>query len=157
MKKILSLILIIALAAGGYVLYNKSGDTMNQPGDSVDTADSSLLSVANQSISNDHIRTAIKKQTLDRTGTQKVSVDIGDFFFDPTVLKIKNGTTVTWTNSGMTGHDIRTDSASPKTGPNSELLNRGETYSFTFDEPGLYLYYCSPHPAQMRAVIEVVE
>lgn len=158
MKKLFTLIMVAAVLAVGFMFVTKSSpDNPVSESGAQDAANSSVVAVDNQSKSNDHIRTAVKKQTVDKTGSDNVSISIGDFFFDPTVLKIKNGTTVTWTNNGMIGHDVKTDRNSPKQGPSSNLLDRGQSYSFTFDEPGLYLYICSPHSAQMRAVIEVVD
>lgn len=155
MKKLFMVLGLVAVLVVGFIFVTKS-PSVTSPNDN-SPANSDVISVANQSKSNDHIRTAIRKQTVDRTNTQKVNISIGDFFYDPTVLTVKNGTTVTWTNNGMVGHDVVTASNSPRQGPNSKLLQTGETYSFTFDEPGLYLYICSPHSTQMRAVIEVVE
>lgn len=156
MKKLLILVFVGALLVGGYMFFTKSPSNPVSQNNTQDAADSSVISTENQSKSNDHIRTAVRKQTADKTGNNRVSVNIGDFFFDPTVMKINAGTTVTWTNNGMVGHDVKSDNSSPMQGLSSPLLDRGETYSYTFDEPGLYLYLCSPHPAQMRAVIEVI-
>jgi len=145
------------MAFGGVMFFRKSPGKPAVSNTTVQQANASVISNDNQSIVLDHIRTAIKKQTLDETKKQKVEVKVGDFFFDPTVLKIKNGTTVIWTNTGMIGHDVTGDKNSPKQGPASPLLGHGDTYSFTFDETGLYLYVCTPHPTQMRAAIEVVD
>ncbi len=157
MKKTLTFIVTGIILVGGFVVLAKfSGSSPVDQSNAKEEADSSVISETNQSKSNDHIRTAIKKSTTDRVGAQKANVTIGDFYFDPTVMKISVGTTVTWTNNGMIGHDVKTDKNSPMQGPSSDILDRGESYSYTFDEPGLYLYYCSPHPVQMRAVIEVI-
>ena len=82
-------------------------------------------------------------------------VIIKDFSFSPKTLKVKKGTTVTWTNRDSAGHDIMPDSPSDAFKP-SQLLSNGESYSFTFEKPGVYEYYCSPHP-YMKGTIEVTE
>ncbi len=157
MKKLSVMVLAAVAIVGGFIFFTKSPANQTSNNDVGVGMVADVITAANQNTASGHIQSANKKGTVDATDKLKVSIGIGDFFFDPTILKVKNGTTVTWTNSGMIGHDVKTDSNSPKQGPSSELLDRGDTYSFTFDEPGLYLYICSPHPTQMRGVIEVVE
>ena len=82
-------------------------------------------------------------------------VNIVDFNFSPETMTIKKGTTVTWTNQDDARHDITPDEES-EFFQASELLAKGETYSFTFNEVGTYAYHCSPHP-YMTATIEVTE
>lgn len=70
-------------------------------------------------------------------------------------IKVKKGTTVTWTNQDNAKHDVTpvTETDEFKT---SELFGNGETYSVTFNTVGSYAYYCSPHP-YMKGTIEVTE
>lgn len=94
---------------------------------------------------------------IDATDSQEVTAQIDDFFFDPTILKVSVGTTVTWTNEGAAVHTVTSAEDSPNGGLDSGNLRGGETYSFTFEEPGTYNYFCVPHPLSMKAVVEVVE
>jgi plastocyanin len=56
---------------------------------------------------------------------------------------------VTFTNEGDVQH-----TASSETGLfDSGLLSNGESYSFTFDTPGTYGYFCTPHPWMLGQVI----
>lgn len=85
--------------------------------------------------------------------TDKVSIE--NFDFQPHNIKVKVGTTVTWTNEDDARHDVTPDEVSDDfTG--SELLEKGESYSFTFTKSGTYSYNCSPHP-YMKGVVEVIE
>ena len=70
-------------------------------------------------------------------------------------LKVKKGTTVTWTNQDSAKHDVSPDveTADFKA---SELFGKGETYKVTFNTVGTYAYKCSPHP-YMKGTIEVTE
>lgn len=70
-------------------------------------------------------------------------------------IRVKKGTTVTWTNQDNAKHDVTpvTETDEFKT---SELFGKGETYSVTFNTVGNYAYYCSPHP-YMKGTIEVTE
>jgi len=78
-----------------------------------------------------------------------MEVHIDNFVFQPAELKIKVGTTVTWTNRD----DI------PHTGVSagkfrSKTLDTDDKFSFTFTNPGDYKYFCSLHP-HMTGMIKV--
>lgn len=94
---------------------------------------------------------------FDATGLDETTVDIGEERFNPTILRLQKGTTVTWKNQDDTGHTVTSDEDSPNGGLDSGTLNKGETYEHTFTETGTYNYYCEFHPATMKAVVEVVE
>lgn len=79
------------------------------------------------------------------------AVDIHDLQFDPKVLTVPKGTTVTWTNNDQTAHTVVSDSADSTTAPaaqkfKSDFLNPGQSYSHRFDEVGRYPYHCDIHP-----------
>jgi plastocyanin/glucose/arabinose dehydrogenase len=69
------------------------------------------------------------------------SVAIQNFSFDPQTLTVAPGTTVTWTNNDEVQHTVTWDDRSVDSG----LLGQGETFSYTFTEPGTYGYFCIPH------------
>src|SRR5215212_1315019 len=76
---------------------------------------------------------------------QEVTVRMEDNFFDPANITVEPGTTVTWVQSGnnphtTTSYDGLWDSGMIEGGS-------GGTFSFTFEEPGTYGYYCIPHEA----------
>lgn len=71
--------------------------------------------------------------------------------FQPDELTVPVGTAVTWTNQDGIAHTTTSDDAVWDSG----VLAGGGTFSFTFDEPGSFEYFCSIHPAQMRATITV--
>lgn len=70
-------------------------------------------------------------------------------------IKVKKGTTVTWTNKDDAKHDVTpvTETAEFTA---SELFGKGETYSVTFNTVGKFDYFCSPHP-YMKGTVEVTE
>jgi quinohemoprotein ethanol dehydrogenase len=80
------------------------------------------------------------------------SVTVEDFDFDPGVfgVAVPPGTTITWTNKGPTQHTTTSDSGVWDSG----LLNAGDAFSFTFNDPGVYWYFCRPHP-WMRGTITI--
>lgn len=79
-------------------------------------------------------------------------VEINNFKFCPETITVKAGTTVTWTNNDTTQHDVKPDQESDAF-RGSDLLARGDSYSFTFNTPGTYTYICSPHPYMKGTVI----
>ncbi|GAA3132622.1 cupredoxin domain-containing protein [Streptomyces echinatus] len=80
------------------------------------------------------------------------AVAIRNFAFSPATLKIKVGTTVTWTNQDTDAHTVTiTGSGGPL---RSAALATHATYRHTFTEPGTYAYLCTIHPF-MTATVEV--
>ncbi len=64
-------------------------------------------------------------------------------------LRVKVGTTVTWTNDDDQMHTV-TDAGGSF---DSEFLMPGDTWSHTFDDPGEFEYFCMPHPWMRAKVI----
>lgn len=85
----------------------------------------------------------------------ETSLAIRNFAFVPSEITVKKGTKVTWTNEDDAGHTVTADKEGANT-PQSTLLDKGESYSFTFDTVGEFTYYCIPHP-YMKAKVTVVE
>jgi alcohol dehydrogenase (cytochrome c) len=77
------------------------------------------------------------------------SLDIVDFGFSPGNTLIPPGTTVTWTNTGQIGHTTTSDDGIWDSG----LLNNGDSFSYTFDTPGTYWYFCIPHPFMRGRIV----
>jgi plastocyanin len=80
------------------------------------------------------------------------TVAIKNFAFSPAILKVKAGTTVTWTNEDTDPHTV---TSSGSGGPlHSAALTTHASYSYTFTKPGTYAYLCTIHPF-MTATVEV--
>ncbi len=76
------------------------------------------------------------------TAEGQVEVALTGFKFDPAVLVIKSGTTVTWINNdGDVRHSVESDANVWR----SDLFAGGGSFSYTFNEPGVYPYHCQPH------------
>ncbi|MBI4283951.1 MAG: cupredoxin domain-containing protein [Chloroflexi bacterium] len=81
--------------------------------------------------------------------TQVLSVTtIGDNFFAPAFLTTTVGATVTWTNTGQKPHTVTSDSGFFDSG----MLNPGQTFSFSFQSPGIYSYHCNFHNGQAGSI-----
>jgi len=70
--------------------------------------------------------------------------------YDPASLTISAGSTVTWTNNGSTAVTV----TSPDGLFDSESIGPGGSFSYTFDTPGTFRYFCVPYP-HVKGVITV--
>ena len=83
---------------------------------------------------------------------QVAEVLVLDDRFVQSRLTVKPGTTVTWVHRGNNFHT----SSATDGGWDSGAIQRGDTFSFTFTEPGSYPYLCRQHILQgMRGTISV--
>lgn len=80
------------------------------------------------------------------------AVSIKNYMFDPTVIKVKTGTNVTWTNTDSVQHNVVADNASSDA-PNGPLIGKGQTYSFKFNKSGAYSFHCMPHSYMHGTVV----
>ena len=75
--------------------------------------------------------------------------------FTPDFVVIAAGDTVTWTNIGGYHNVVAYSDTFPSNGGPSA---GSWVYSYTFQTPGIYTYYCTPHESQgMTGTITVVE
>ena len=80
---------------------------------------------------------------------------IATFQFKPAPLTVAAGATVTWTNQDDILHLVASGSpGAPTAAFNGSLDGPGKTFSFTFDKPGSYPYFCSRHEG-MRGEVDV--
>lgn len=85
--------------------------------------------------------------------TDNPTITIADSRFDQLELRVPAGTTVVFVNTDNYNHTITSAEGSPVE-YDSGKFGEGETFEFTFDEPGEYPYFCQVHPT-MRATIIV--
>jgi plastocyanin len=72
----------------------------------------------------------------------EVEVAMTGYSFQPGTLVVTAGTKITWVNNdGQVKHDVASDTGLFE----SELFNGDDSFSYTFDQPGVYPYYCHPH------------
>ena len=77
------------------------------------------------------------------------AVTIGNFTFKSTMLTVKPGTTVTWTNSDDIPHTVVSKDGLFR----SKVLDTGDHFSFTFAKPGQFGYFCSLHPHMTGTIV----
>lgn len=153
--------IVVALIVGllAYVASNRNNDTADKTSTS-----------NNANASNDNEEAATENMDMPTQDSQSQApsesdqsaasretdeVTISDFAFGPKQISIKVGTTVTWTNQDSVEHNVKMENGSSD-GPSSELLGKGESYSYTFKKAGVYSYLCTPHPT-MKGTVTVTE
>jgi len=78
------------------------------------------------------------------TTTVGMYTDAGSYYFDPIGLSVEPGTTVTFENVSGTHNAVSYDGRIPEAADGFGTTI-GETAEVTFEEPGTYDYFCSPH------------
>jgi 3',5'-cyclic-AMP phosphodiesterase len=79
--------------------------------------------------------------------THDVAVD--NFSFSPGTASVAAGTTVTWTNKDDVPHNIVSTERKFK----SAVLDSDEQFSYRFEAPGTYKYFCSLHPRMTGQIV----
>jgi plastocyanin len=75
-----------------------------------------------------------------------------DNTFRPENVEIPAGTEVVWSNRGRNEHNVLPVEGDAW-GVEVDGFQPGDTYSQTFDEPGVYRYYCSIHGTEDAGMI----
>jgi halocyanin-like protein len=97
----------------------------------------------------------------DETGSGNVEVQVGaegndgNFAFAPPAVRIDAGTDINWTWTGEGGqHNVVHEDGAFE----SDLIEEGgNDFQHTFEEPGVYLYFCNPHGSLgMKGAVIVV-
>ncbi len=91
---------------------------------------------------------AVPGGTPARAAEARITID--NFTFAPAELAVAKGTRVTWTNHDDIPHTVvsRDDPRRMKSPP----LDTDDSFAFTFDQPGRFVYFCSLHPHMQGAV-----
>ncbi len=77
---------------------------------------------------------------------------VKSYRFEPSVLQVPAGTTVTWVNDDDIAHSVKfTKGADFQSKP----LQPGDNVSYTFPMPGEYEFECGLHPQIMKGKIVV--
>jgi plastocyanin len=74
---------------------------------------------------------------------------VKSYRFDPKVIEIEAGDSVTWTNEDNFTHTVQVE------GQGDHKVERGESVSITFDTPGSYDYVCTLHSKDMDGTVIV--
>jgi len=83
-----------------------------------------------------------------------VAATVVDNRFQPATLSVTVGTTVTWTNAGTNLHTL---TSADGLGLESGALQPGQTFSYTFSQPGTYQLICRQHRLNGMAAKVIVQ
>ena len=91
---------------------------------------------------------------------QKVSIpqgagipEDGQIYYDPQVIDVTVGTTISWDNMDTTIHTVTSGQVPEADGLfDSEMMAAGDSFEFTFTDAGSYDYYCTFHPWMLGTV-----
>ncbi len=148
---IIMVVVLVLLAVAGALVFSMSGNDGDK-----DEAPAKPSQNQEAPAQTDATEPSTDTTTDSDAQSGEVAVSISNFVYTPGTLTVKKGSTVTWTNNDSVAHTVTSDSESPKSGLDSELFGKGETFEFTFNEVGVFKYHCAPHPS-MTASVEVVE
>jgi plastocyanin len=95
-------------------------------------------------------------EAVDQRGTREVSVEVADNVYEPRVVQVDIGANVTWTNVGFNQHNVLPSQDGQFDDVPTGSLDPGASATRTFDEPGVYPYYCSIHGTPTRGQRGVV-
>ncbi len=88
------------------------------------------------------------------TGTPVTGVShmaMRNSMYQYTNMHVRVGTTVTWMNQDSISHSITFKNGMMDSG----LLVQGQSFSYMFNTPGTYQYYCTVHPSMVATVTVV--
>jgi plastocyanin len=85
----------------------------------------------------------------DQPPTASAEVKIDNFSFGPETITVPKGATVTWTNKDDIPHTVVSTDGVFK----SKVQDTDESFSYTFDKPGTYPYFCSIHPKMTGKIV----
>lgn len=140
-KKAIIILLIAIIIIGGAVYFlrqPKSGQNIAPNTPSASTGDS------------------LPQSSTDNTkvSSQNYNIVIENFLFNPAELDIKKGDTVIWTNQDSAPHNIlESATQSSKISFQSEILSKGQNFSFTFNDAGTFNYICGIHPYMKGKIV----
>lgn len=80
-----------------------------------------------------------------------LEISLKNIKFSQPDVTIDAGTKVKWTNEDSVNHTVTANDNKFDSG----VLGKGQTFEFTFSEPGTYEYKCTIHPSQMKGKITV--
>lgn len=108
----------------------------NQPDQTVPT--SPEIQPTSPIVQDSIIEEIIDEEPILKPASDEVVIRILRTNFDPEELNVDVGTTVTWINEGTQAHQLHHIAVNRKF--TSDRILPGDTFSYTFDEPGTYRY-----------------
>ena len=89
-----------------------------------------------------------ESESAEPVATTEVAM-VKSYRFDPKAIEVDAGESVTWTNDDNFTHTVQVD------GEEDHRVERGESVSIAFEEPGTYHYICTLHSQDMEGEVVV--
>src|SRR5210317_2637765 len=87
-------------------------------------------------------------------------IRVVDDEFSPKVIRVEPGTTVIWESGGANDHNVIASDGSWQAISSDYfeygIITKGDQYEYTFDEPGVYEYYCPYHGTNNKGMVGTV-
>ncbi|UMZ13665.1 cupredoxin domain-containing protein [Pseudomonas sp. MPFS] len=80
---------------------------------------------------------------------QETRIDIREFMYSPHDVQVTVGTRVTWVNDDQIPHTVTETHKLFR----SAALDTNDSFSYQFDTPGTYEYFCVLHPQMIGKII----
>ena len=94
------------------------------------------------------------------TGLDPQIVKVVDDEFSPKVIKVEPGTTVIWESGGANNHNVIASDGTWQAISSDYfeygIITKGDQYEHTFNEPGVYEYYCPYHGTNNKGMVGTV-
>ncbi|HEX2056986.1 MAG TPA: plastocyanin/azurin family copper-binding protein [Actinomycetota bacterium] len=84
------------------------------------------------------------------TSSERTLLGIAECSFVDTVTYVDVGERVTWVNKDFVPHSV---TGAALAWGDEEFLERGDRVTYSFEEEGVYPYYCVLHPSMVGAVV----
>jgi amicyanin len=92
---------------------------------------------------------AAVSRTAAAADSATIAVQIDNFSFTPQEIRVKAGTTITWTNRDDIPHTVVSTEEAFK----SKALDTDDKFTTTLTKPGTYAYFCSIHPKMTGKIV----
>jgi plastocyanin len=83
---------------------------------------------------------------------EEVEILMAGSQFSPQELTIPAGTTVLWYNDDTLPHTVTSNDGAVAGERFDAELDPGESFSYTFEDPGTYTYYCALHAGMVGEI-----
>ncbi len=102
----------------------------------------------------DDSKSILKADVIMPTKVSRPGCEKTDSCYIPSKISIKSGDSVTWLNEDAAFHSVTSGYYGNKSGLfDSEYLDPEESFTFIFENPGVYDYFCTLHPWMKGQVI----
>ena len=96
----------------------------------------------------------------DASSEGSLIIRIVDDEFSPKVINVPVGSTVVWESGGSNNHNVIASDGSWQAISSDYfeygIITKGDQYEYTFDEPGIYEYYCPYHGTNNKGMVGTI-